>query len=244
MAASGIVLGGFLALTASLLTIGFGPALYNDFFHPTIAVAFFLTRLQNGLSDRIVVSNQGNAAATNMLLTISAPQQVRGQILLSSDKNTTVDNESHCGLNCFSVSIPSFSYGSGLLKLASLISNKSNITGGNYTLIASYSGTSAKFVQPLLGKPQGPLASPMNPSSLSIFTPTFIIGGVLSAAATAYIFVSRRKVKSRSEVEPRTHITNITNINIENIEKVFMADTPDSAEEMINRFGLRDEKQE
>jgi hypothetical protein len=240
MAASGTVLGGFLALTASLFSIGFGPAFYNFFFHPTIAVSFFLTRLQNGLYDRIAVSNQGNAAATNLLLTISAPQQVRGQILLTSDRNTTVDNESHCGFNCFSVSIPTFSYGSGQLKLSSLISNKSNITGGNYTLIASYSGTSARFVQPLLGKPQGALTSTLNAGSPSILT-TFVTGGILSAAATAYIFVSRRRVKSRDEVEPRNHVTNITNIDIEN---VFMAGTPDSAEEMIKRFGLRGEKQE
>jgi hypothetical protein len=105
MAASGIA-NFFLALAPALLTIGFASAIYNYIFHPTIAVAFFLTRLQNGLSDRIVVSNHGNAPATNMLLTISAPQPVSGQIMLTLDKNTSVDNESHCGQNCFSVSIP------------------------------------------------------------------------------------------------------------------------------------------
>jgi hypothetical protein len=76
--------------------------------------------------------------------------------------------------------------------------------------------------------------------SLSIFTPTLIIGGILSAVATAYISVSRRRVKSRSE-ESSSHVTNITNINI--AENIFMHDIDKLADEVIDRFDLRGEKQ-
>jgi hypothetical protein len=227
------------SLTVVLLGVGFGAALYNYFIHPTMAVGFLVSKLENGLPDHVTVSNQGNAAATGMLLTISAPQQVQGQILLAADKNTTIDNGSHCGVNCFSVSIPSFSHGSGSLELSSLISNKSNIKSGNYTAIASYAGISAKFVQPLLEKPQILTTSTPGPfSTVSIFA---TIGGLLSAIATAAYYVfSRERERFRKEQPPDPEI----NISI-NIERNFMMNSPKLAEEMLKRFfQTKGEKQE
>lgn len=190
-----VALGGAAAL---LLSYGFGTAIFNFVYHPSIVVGFAISAMKDGSTDTITISNNGTAAATGMTLTVSAPKSVGGKILYAPDPNTTIDNGPACGVNCFRVTVPTFSHGPSLLKISSLISHKSNITAGDYMADVTYSpgGVSEEFKQPL--KPTVVTKTAPTPSPFSLESLTSLWVGVVVSAAGGVLAVV---VKRRERIE-------------------------------------------